>query len=490
MSMKDRNAIPPDAVAPSPLQGAFPLQVAGVKGRMTDDAPETPPETPSDPALPGAPPAKSGDRIAKVLARAGLASRRDAEKLIAAGRIAVNGRVIDSPALDIGPKDRVTLDGQPIPDAEPPRLWLYHKPPGLVTTEKDEEGRATVFDNLPDDLPRVMSVGRLDITSEGLLLLTNDGEIKRRLELPSTGWLRKYRVRVNGTPDDASLAPLRQGIVVDGVAYQPMQVTLDRQQGANAWLTVGLREGKNREVRRAMEAVGLTVNRLIRVSYGPFRLEEIEPGQVVEVRPKVLRDQLGLAAPEPGGSARTVRTVRASAPRAGSGSAPAKGAFAPKEGKAGWLANPSSSGRPRAGGKPGAGPRRSLDAAPAGAGGEGYKGSKTSGTRGAARPPSAGFGSKSAGTTGKPRAAGTRFAAPVGKGTPARPKPAWGERKSEGEGAGTSELRVRKPRNPKSTEGGSAGSDGGGSARPARPPRQGSGTTWADRKVRSEGVGP
>ena len=423
---------------------------------MTEDTPETPP----DPGSAAAAAVKSGNRIAKVLARAGLASRRDAEKLIAAGRVAVNGRVIDSPALDIGPKDRVTLDGQPIPDAEPPRLWLYHKPAGLVTTEKDEEGRATVFDNLPDDLPRVMSVGRLDITSEGLLLLTNDGEIKRRLELPSTGWLRKYRVRVNGTPHDASLAPLRQGITVDGVAYQPMQVTLDRQQGANAWLTVGLREGKNREVRRAMEAVGLTVNRLIRVSYGPFRLEEIEPGQVVEVRPKVLRDQLGLSAPEAGGSARTVRTVRGSGTR----SAPAaKGAFAAREGKAGWLANPSSSGRARTGSKTG-GSARSLDAAPAGAGGDGSRGSKGTGSK------------------GNPRAAGTRFAAPVGKGKPARPRPAWGDRQAETEGDGTADVRTRKPRSPRSSEGAAATSEGGGSARPVRTPRQGSGKTWGERK--------
>ncbi|MCU0908469.1 MAG: S4 domain-containing protein, partial [Rhodobacteraceae bacterium] len=180
---------------------------------MTDDTPEPPPEpvpppeAGPDPAPTSAPRAgaKTGDRIAKVLARAGISSRRDAEKLIEAGRVAVNGRIIDSPALDIEPRDRVTVDGQPIPEAEPPRLWLYHKPAGLVTTEKDEEGRPTVFDNLPEGLPRVMSVGRLDITSEGLLLLTNDGEIKRRLELPATGWLRKYRVRVNGTPDDASL---------------------------------------------------------------------------------------------------------------------------------------------------------------------------------------------------------------------------------------------------------------------------------------------
>ncbi len=237
----------------------------------------------------------SGERIAKVLARAGVASRREAERMIEAGRVAVNGTRLDSPARNVAPGDAVTVDGKPVGPAEPPRLWLYHKPAGLVTTARDEKGRPTVFDRLPAELPRVMPVGRLDITSEGLLLLTNDGAIKRRLELPSTGWLRKYRVRVKGTPADATLAPLRAGLTVDGERFQPMQVTLDRQQGANAWLTVGIREGRNREVRRAMEAVGLTVNRLIRISYGPFRLGELKAGAVEEVKPRVLRDQLGLA---------------------------------------------------------------------------------------------------------------------------------------------------------------------------------------------------
>ena len=235
-----------------------------------------------------------GDRIAKVIARAGLASRRGAEEMVAQGRVAVNGKTIDSPALNVTAADRITVDGKPLAAAEPPRLWLYHKPEGLVTTAKDEKGRETVFDTLPEDMPRVMSVGRLDINSEGLLLLTNDGEIKRRLELPSTGWLRKYRVRVKGNPDEAMLEPLRKGVVIEGERFQPMDVTLDRLQGANAWLTVGLREGKNREIRRAMEVVGLSVNRLIRISYGPFRLGDLAPGAVEEVRAKVLRDQLGL----------------------------------------------------------------------------------------------------------------------------------------------------------------------------------------------------
>ncbi|WP_212525416.1 pseudouridine synthase [Actibacterium sp. MT2.3-13A] len=235
-----------------------------------------------------------GDRIAKVLARAGVASRREAERMIEAGRVSVNGKKITSPALNVTESDKISVDGQPLAEAEPPRLWLYHKPAGLVTTARDEKGRPTVFDNLPEGMPRVMSVGRLDLNSEGLLLLTNDGEIKRRLELPTTGWLRKYRVRVKGAPTDEMLEPLRKGLTVDGERFQPMEVTLDRQQGANAWLTIGLREGRNREIRRAAEAVGLTVNRLIRVSYGPFRLGDLKEGEVEEIKGRVLRDQLGL----------------------------------------------------------------------------------------------------------------------------------------------------------------------------------------------------
>ncbi|PWG15875.1 pseudouridine synthase [Salibaculum griseiflavum] len=239
---------------------------------------------------------REGDRIAKVLSRAGIASRREAERMIEAGRVAVNGKRIDSPALNVTGADRITVDGKPVSEPEPPRVWLYHKPAGLVTTARDEKGRETVFDALPEDMPRVMSVGRLDLNSEGLLLLTNDGEIKRRMELPSTGWQRRYRVRVNGSPDEAALDKLRAGITVDGVHYQPMTITLDRSQGANAWLTVSIREGKNREIRRAMEAIGLTVNRLIRLSYGPFQLGNLKPGEVDELRPRVVRDQLGLDA--------------------------------------------------------------------------------------------------------------------------------------------------------------------------------------------------
>ncbi|WGH79701.1 pseudouridine synthase [Jannaschia ovalis] len=236
---------------------------------------------------------RDGDRIAKVIARAGLASRRDAEGMVADLRVKVNGRTVSNVAHNVLPGDRVTIDGKPLPRPEGARLWLYHKPEGLVTTERDEKGRQTVFDALPDELGRVLSVGRLDLNSEGLLLLTNDGELKRQLELPATGWLRRYRVRVNGTPDEAVLDRLRAGIEVEGEQFGAMQVTLDRQQGANAWLTVGLREGRNREIRRAMSAVDLHVNRLIRVSYGPFQLGNLAPGAVEEVRPRVLKDQLG-----------------------------------------------------------------------------------------------------------------------------------------------------------------------------------------------------
>ncbi len=240
---------------------------------------------------------RAGDRIAKVIARAGLASRRDAETMVTDLRVAVNGRTVSNVATNIVPGDKITVDGVPLPKADGARLWLYHKPAGLVTTERDEKDRETVFETLPEELGRVLSVGRLDLNSEGLLLLTNDGDLKRQLELPSTGWLRRYRVRVNGKPAEAALQRLRDGITVEGEDgpedFAPMQVTLDRQQGANAWLTVGLREGRNREVRRAMNAVDLYVNRLIRISYGPFQLGELPAGEVEEVKPRVLKEQLG-----------------------------------------------------------------------------------------------------------------------------------------------------------------------------------------------------
>ena len=213
--------------------------------------------------------------------------------MIGAGRVSVNGHIVRTPGVRVLPTDTIAVDGKPIAAATPTRMWLYHKPVGLVTTTKDEKNRPTVFETLPPGLPRVMSIGRLDLNSEGLLLLTNDGALKRHLELPSTGWLRRYRVRVLGVPSETQLQSLRAGLVVSGVRFRPMEVTLDRHKGRNAWLSVGLREGKNREIRRAMEAQGLLVSRLIRVSFGPFQIGTLAGGALEEVRPRVLRDQLG-----------------------------------------------------------------------------------------------------------------------------------------------------------------------------------------------------
>jgi 23S rRNA pseudouridine2605 synthase len=236
---------------------------------------------------------REGERIAKVLARAGLCSRRDAERWIAEGRVSVNGRTLASPAFNVDPRDRIAVDGKPLPDRERTRLWLYHKQKGLVTTARDPEGRKTVFAALPADLPRVLAVGRLDITTEGLLLLTNDGGLKRVLELPATGWLRRYRVRAHGAVTQAALDALKDGVAIDGVLYGAVEGTIDKVQGSNVWLTLGLREGKNREVKRLLAHIGLGTNRLIRISYGPFQLGDLKPGEVREVRGKVLRDQLG-----------------------------------------------------------------------------------------------------------------------------------------------------------------------------------------------------
>ena len=232
-------------------------------------------------------------RIAKAMARSGLCSRREAERWIEDGRVSVNGSVIRSPALDVGADDKVVVDGQPLVGAEPPKLWRYHKPRGLVTTHRDPEGRETVFDKLPATLGRVISVGRLDVTSEGLLLLTNDGALARHLELPATGWLRRYRVRAHGRVSEAALERLKDGVEVEGVRYGPIEAQLDKTQGANVWLTIGLREGKNREVRKVLGALGLDVNRLIRISYGPFQLLDLAPGAVEPVKRRVLVEQLG-----------------------------------------------------------------------------------------------------------------------------------------------------------------------------------------------------
>lgn len=234
-----------------------------------------------------------GDRIAKVMARAGVASRRQAETLIAEGRVSVNGAVITSPALNVTPADKIVVDGAPMASRERTRMFLYSKPRGLVTTHSDPEGRPTIFTALPKTLPRLISVGRLDINTEGLLLLTNDGGLARVLELPSTAWLRRYRVRANGSVTQDTLDKLRDGITIDGVRYGSIEAKLDRMQGANCWLTFAIREGKNREVRKVMESLGLTVNRLIRVSFGPFNLGELPEWSVKEIDSKALRTELG-----------------------------------------------------------------------------------------------------------------------------------------------------------------------------------------------------
>lgn len=250
-----------------------------------------------------------GERIAKRLARAGLCSRREAEKLIEAGRVAVDGVTLSTPAFKVHEGQAITVDGEPLAAPERVRAWRFHKPEGLVTTNRDPEGRQTVFDALPEDMPRVLTVGRLDITSEGLLLLTNDGGLARTLEHPSTGWTRRYRVRAFGRIEESDLERLSEGLTWKGVRYGPIEAKLERRQGANAWITVALKEGKNREVRNALEALGLKVNRLIRTAYGPFQLGSLEPGSVEEIPLRVLKDQLGSLLPaDPQGAAKPRRT--------------------------------------------------------------------------------------------------------------------------------------------------------------------------------------
>jgi 23S rRNA pseudouridine2605 synthase len=234
------------------------------------------------------------ERIAKRIARAGICSRREAESRILDGRVTVNGEIITSPALNVSPSEKITVDGKSLPAREPAGLWRYYKPRGLVVSDRDEQNRETIFDHLPKNLPRLITVGRLDLDSEGLLLLTNDGDLARHLELPSTGWSRKYRVRTQGQIDQAELAALANGITIDGIRYGQVIAKLDRQMASNAWLTIAIREGKNREIRRIMDYLGHKVSRLIRISYGPFQLGDLEDGDIEAIKSRVLTDQLGL----------------------------------------------------------------------------------------------------------------------------------------------------------------------------------------------------
>ena len=262
------------------------------------------------------------ERIAKRMARAGLCSRRDAERWIEAGRVSVDGKILESPAVTVNETSVIVVDDKPLPEIEPPRLWRYHKDRGVLTTDRDPDGRPTLAESLPKDLPRVVSIGRLDFDSEGLLLLTNDGELSRYLELPTTGWVRRYRVRVYGELKEKDLKALANGVTVDGVRYGPVEVTIDKASRTNSWLTVGIREGKNREIRKVMEHLGLTVSRLLRVSYGPFQLGDLEPGQAAEIKRAVLKDQLGLGRSEDDSGRAKARAKPPMRPGRGRGPAP------------------------------------------------------------------------------------------------------------------------------------------------------------------------
>ena len=304
-------------------QGQGEDRATGARGRRPSRANRATADNKPSPRQPQAPTERM--RIAKAIAHAGLCSRRDAERWIADGRVRVNGIVITSPALDVGPADKVVVDDRALPAAGPVRLWRYHKPRGQVTTHRDPQGRPTVFDNLPKDLPRVVSIGRLDFNTEGLLLLTTDGDLARHIELPATGWTRRYRVRAHGRVTEDDLDKLKDGITLGGVHYGPIEGTVDSVQGGNCWLTLALREGKNREVRNVLSALGLRVNRLIRVSFGPFQLLDLPAGGVEQVRRRILADQLGRALAERfnlGASSEEAPRTRAGPGRRRSGAKP------------------------------------------------------------------------------------------------------------------------------------------------------------------------
>ena len=237
---------------------------------------------------------KETERIAKKLSRAGVCSRREAERWIAEGRIKVNNVILSTPATNVSEKDKILVDNIPLPKPSLSKIWRFHKPKGCLVTENDPKGRKTIFQILPKSLPRVISVGRLDYDSEGLLLLTNDGAISRKLELPSTGWLRKYKVRVHGIVDKSALLKIKDGIKLDNFKTGPIEASLEIQKGTNAWILIGIREGKNREIRRIMDHLGYPVNRLIRLSYGPFQLGNLKSGEVLEINKNVIKNQLGL----------------------------------------------------------------------------------------------------------------------------------------------------------------------------------------------------
>lgn len=304
---------------------------------------------------------EGAERVAKALARAGVASRRDVERLIEAGRVALNGQVLTTPAVKVEPGDVLTVDGEVVGEPEPARLFRYHKPTGLVTTHKDPQGRPTVFESLPPGLPRLISVGRLDLNTEGLLLLTNDGGLARELELPQTAIVRRYRARAHGRITQERLDRLKAGTTVEGVHYGPIEATIDKAkegpQGANVWITLTLAEGKNREVRRVLESLGLKVNRLIRLSYGPFALGTLAVGEIEEVGPRVIREQLAAhIAPEnlPKGERAQWRRPAAQSQRRAPAEAQAPARETPerkkKEYKAGWAKPKKKAGPPR---KPG-----------------------------------------------------------------------------------------------------------------------------------------